>query len=186
MPLQEAFINNSVIKSALFLAPPSHFSTFGATVTKLKNAMITSSEHALNRTKQEFWGLDRFQQVQTCTMKQMGRSMIHFEKLQESSIIALPQLLAGLANKVVKTLFLGFSSSSSSSSSSALQPTYLTTAAPAAKRSFSSLALAAQTRKWYTHCAGGEGTDPGSKAAETCVSSRRQRAKTVQWPLMLK
>lgn len=46
----------------------------------------------------------------THTMKQMGRSMIHFEKLQESSIITLPQLLAGLANKVVKTFCFSVSS----------------------------------------------------------------------------
>lgn len=40
----------------------------------------------------------------------MDRSMIHFEKLQESSIIALPQLLEGLANKVVKTFCFSDSS----------------------------------------------------------------------------
>lgn len=122
----------------------------------------------------------------THTIKQMDGSMTHFKKLPKPSIISLSQLLAGLDNRVVKTFCFSVSSLLCPPPLPPLQPSYLTTAAPAARRSVLPLALAAQRHKRYTHCAGEEGTNPGFKAEETCVSSSRQRAERVQRPLMLK
>lgn len=94
--------------------------------------------------------------------------MSHFEKLQESSI---------MANKVVETFCFSFFFFSSSSS--VLQPSYLTTAVPTARQCFSSLALAAQTRKWHTVQAG---------KAQTQVLKWRKllRTERKQWPLNVK
>lgn len=64
LPCRKLFISNSVIKLELFLAPA--FTLSKIAVTKLRNVMIPSSKHARNRTKQEFWGLDKFQQTDTC------------------------------------------------------------------------------------------------------------------------
>lgn len=67
---------------------------------------VNTLHTGLNRNSEGWIGFSTY----THTIKQMDGSMIHFKKLQKSSIISLPQLLAGLATRVIKTFCFSVSS----------------------------------------------------------------------------
>lgn len=97
--------------------------------------MITSSKHARNRTKQEFWGLDRLQQTEA-HYKTDGEERDSFRETPTVFHHHSSTDLSGVSYQSQNFLFLCFFSSSSSSTQH-----MSTAAAPAARCSFCSLDL---------------------------------------------